>query len=184
MAGEQKPRGKPLDPKVKERIAWFIGMTATQEETAGACDVHRSTVAKVMSDPAYRKMADDILRSRTSMRAEVRAVFQNALNAFDSDGNPAYAVRQRAAEALAKNPELLAADADEGDDIEMLPGVVLLFPVQDEELPAPHAPGDEPKMGRGAVFPQESNHPDGGDGQRELFTLDNAVQFTAEDFAS
>lgn len=124
-------RGKAIPPKDKQRVAELLGLGLTMEEAGGAKGISRASVDRIMAQPEYRKIRDDMLKQRTSMKVEVAAVLRSALTATDDDGNPIHSARQRAAELYAKNPELfdLAEGLDDDED-GMLPGVVLTFPVQ------------------------------------------------------
>ena len=50
---------KPLDPRVKRRIAELIGLGLTHKEVAGATGVSPKSVERTITDPEYRKVADD-----------------------------------------------------------------------------------------------------------------------------
>jgi len=89
-----------------------------------------------MSDPSYRKIADDGRRERESMAGQAAAVVRDLLHATNSDGTPNQELRRKGAELFVKNPKLL--DAEDAPDDTMLPGVVLRFPwrtIPDEDAP-------------------------------------------------
>lgn len=121
--------GVPIPPKKMERVAELIGMGLSHSETAGAAGVAERTVARILSKPEYRKMADDVRKRRQSVTVQAAAVVQDLLTAETHDGKPDMASRQRGAELVMKNPELLEHVEELADDDEsMLPGVVLRFP--------------------------------------------------------
>lgn len=133
MAGQ----GKPIEPKVKERVAELIGLGLTPEEAAGAKGISRPSVDRIMSQPEYRKQADDILRSRTSMKAEMMRIVRASMYAVDDHGRPLFAAQRDAVKLYATNPELFDdADAEEREDT-MLPGVTMRFPVRLDPSLAP-----------------------------------------------
>lgn len=137
VAAKHKP-GQPIAPHVKERVAEIYGLGLSYSETAGACGISEKSVERILGDPAYRKIADDIKKHRTSMGAEVAQVVRDLLTAEDSAGLPAHHLRKMGAELYARNPAILdAADDGDGEDA-MLPGVILRFPnrhIPDEDAP-------------------------------------------------
>lgn len=136
MAASRKP-GTPIPPQVKQRVAEIYGAGLSYSETAGACGISEKSVERIMQDPEYRKISDDIKRKRTSMSAQVAEVVRDLLEANNTDGTPNMALRQRGAELYAKAPEMLDMTEDEGDET-LLPGVILRFP--NTSIPDPNAP--------------------------------------------
>lgn len=117
----------PLAPQVKQRVAEIYGAGLSYSETAGACGISEKSVERIMQDPQYKKIAEDIKRKRTSMSVQVADVVRTLLEATKENGDPDMALRQRGAELYAKAPELLDLTEDEGDE-SLLPGVILRFP--------------------------------------------------------
>jgi hypothetical protein len=95
-----------------------------------------------MADPAYRKIADDLKRKRTSMSAEAASVVRDLLRAVNHDGTPDLDKRRQGAELAVKYSEVLDSGDGDLDEDELLPGVVkrtiLLFP--NPNIPDPNAP--------------------------------------------
>ena len=132
---------KPLDQKTKERYAELIGLGLTHPEAAGATGISERSGQRLMAEPAYRKIAGDLKRKRTSMSAEAASVVRDLLRAVNHDGTPDLDKRRQGAEMAAKYSDALdSGDADLED--EMLPGVVkhtiLVFP--NPNIPDPNAP--------------------------------------------
>jgi len=138
-ANTRHVKGSPLTPHVKTRVAELIGMGLSHVEAGGACNVSEKSVERILVEPEYRKLADDIKqRHRTSMGVEAAQAVRDLLTAVDKDGNPDLAKRAKGAELYARNPERLDAVDDDDDDTGMLPGVVLRFPhpsIPDEAAP-------------------------------------------------
>ena len=132
---------KPLDQKTKAGYAELIGLGLTHPEASGATGISERSGQRLMADPAYRKIADDRKRKRTSMSAEAASVVRDLLRAVNHDGTPDLDKRRQGAELAAKYSDALdSGDADLED--EMLPGVVkhtiLVFP--NPNIPDPNAP--------------------------------------------
>ena len=119
--------GQPIAEAVKNRVAEMTGLGLSYSECAGASKISEKSVERILADPRFRKIADDLKKHRTSMGAEVAQVVRELLTATDSNGDPAHHLRKMGAELYARNPAILdAADDDDTDD--MLPGVILRFP--------------------------------------------------------
>jgi hypothetical protein len=118
--------GRPIPPEVKRRLAEIVGLGLTYEEAARAVEISPKSADRIMSDPSYRKIANDGRRERESMAGQAAAVVRDLLNATNTDGTPNQELRRRGAELFIKNPKLL--DAEDAPDDTMLPGVILLFP--------------------------------------------------------
>ena len=132
---------KPLDQKTKERYAQLIGLGLTHPEASGAMGISERSGQRLMAGPAYRKIAEDLKRKRTSMSGEAASVVRDLLRAVNHDGTPDLDKRRQGAELAVKYSEVL--DSGDGDlEDELLPGVVkhtiLVFP--HPNIPDPNAP--------------------------------------------
>ncbi len=137
--------GTPLPPEIKRRCAEIIGGGLTHIEAAGALGISARSVDKIMSDPEYRKIAEDIRRKKGSTRASAASVIVDLLNATLPSGAPDHAKRKQGAELYIRDPSLL--DEVEDVDDEMLPGVrkstLLVFPFRGRQ-PTPLEPPVNP----------------------------------------
>ncbi len=123
---------KPLDPKVKQRIAELIGLGLTQKEVARATVVSAKSVERTLADPEYRTIAEDAKRGRVAGAAAVASVIRELLQATNQDGTPNRLLRQKGAELAYKHPKYLEAAEDEAGE-ELLPeGVILRYPMPKE----------------------------------------------------
>jgi len=116
-----------ITPEVKQRVAELVGLGCTYEEAGKAKGISLRSVERILSDPVYRRTADDAKRKRTSSGAQAAQVVRDLLGANKADGSPDMDTRRRGAELYAKNPELLESDEFEED---LLPGcaVFVRFP--------------------------------------------------------
>ncbi len=135
---------KPLDPKVKHRIAELIGLGLTHKEVAGATGVSPKSVERTLADPEYRKLAEDARRGRVAGAAAAASVIRELLQATNEDGTPNRFLRQKGAELAYKHPDYLeAAEEEAGEDL--LPkGVILVYPLPPGELGPDHPEQPEP----------------------------------------
>ena len=119
-------RGKPLDPKVKARYAYLVGIGATGLEASLAVGISTASGERIMSDPEYRKIADEARVGR-GLGGQVAQVVADGLMAVHADGTPDYKARAEAAAIFIRKPEAFASDVDTET---MLPdGVVEVYPV-------------------------------------------------------
>lgn len=124
-----KRPGKAIDPAVQARAAELVGMGLSQREAAGAVGISDKSVERILRKPEYKKLADDVRKKRTSVTVQAAAVVQELLGATNKDGTPDMSSRQRGAELVMKNPQLLEHVEDlQDEDDSLLPGVVLRFP--------------------------------------------------------
>jgi hypothetical protein len=121
----------PISPQVKRRLAELVGAGAAYDEAARAVCISDASADRILKDPEYRKIADDLRARRSSLSAQATQVARDLLSAVNHDGSPDMRRRKEGAEMIARWPHLLdSEDADLED--EMLPGVVkhtiLVFP--------------------------------------------------------
>ncbi len=120
---------KPLDPRVKRRIAELIGLGLTHKEVAGATGVSPKSVERTLADPEYRKVADDAKQRQVSVAGSMASLIRELLEATKQDGTPNFPLRDKGAELAIKYPDYLeAAEEESGKDL--LPeGAVVFFPL-------------------------------------------------------
>ncbi len=79
---------RPITLEVKARVAELVGLGLTYAESAGACGISEKSVERIMSDPQYRRIADDERRKRSSMQAQAADRDRNIAHGISPDGNP------------------------------------------------------------------------------------------------
>jgi hypothetical protein len=128
---------KPLDPRVKRRIAELIGLGLTHKEAAGATGVSPKSVERTLADPEYRKVAADAKQQKVTAAGSVASLIRELLEATNPDGTPDLRLRDKGAELAYKHPDYLeAAEEESGKDL--LPeGVILIYPLPPDEEPGP-----------------------------------------------
>ena len=118
---------QPITVGKRKRVAELTGLGLSREEVAGAVKIGDGSVARILADPTYRKIADDIKAERNSLAGTMASVVREMLTATDHKGEPIYGVQQKGAELYARFSDIVDAGlGDEGDDL--LTGVVMRFP--------------------------------------------------------
>ena len=140
---------KPLDPRVKRRIAELIGLGLTHKEVAGATDVSPKSVERTLADPEYRKVADDAKQRQVTVAGSVASLIRELLEATNPDGTPNLPLRDKGAELAYKHPDYLEAAEDESGKDLLPEGVILLYPLPDGAEDEEPRPLEEP-AGTGA----------------------------------
>lgn len=72
---------RPITLEARARVAELVGLGLTYAESAGACGISEKSVERIMSDPQYRRIADDERRKRSSMQSQAADVVRDLLNA-------------------------------------------------------------------------------------------------------
>ncbi len=126
-----------IEPKVKERFAELVGLGCTLHEASSAMGFSDASGDTIISQPEYRKIADDVKRRR-GLRDQSSEFIAESFQATYTDDKgtvrPDVDRRQWATEQLGKpgNKDIL----DEGAKSDLLPnGVMQVYPVPPEARP-------------------------------------------------
>ncbi|HEY8766989.1 MAG TPA: hypothetical protein VIP09_06970 [Dehalococcoidia bacterium] len=88
---------KPIDPKTKERSAELIGLGLSHREAARATGISERSGERLMSQPGYRKIAEEVTRGG-GVHGEVEQEIRDLLSATHEDGTPNLVLRGKGVE--------------------------------------------------------------------------------------
>jgi hypothetical protein len=110
---------KPIEPQTKERYAELIGLGLSHREAARATGISERSGERLMSQPEYRKIAEEAKRGG-GVQGGIEQEIRDLLSATHEDGTPNLLLRQK---GVVMWLEL------EGEANPLPPGVTVVYPV-------------------------------------------------------